>query len=204
MMISPSAFSCSSTTLGSSGLGSGNAVMHSMIEQFFNGTLVEQLFDGLLIQSLTYMAEGVGDLVIHPVYILDLEVVSSHCRHPPMSDGVQIGHHHDVGQRIVVGADEERLVLQILPKLISHGPLESQELQLRGVILQLTSLEATTGVGDRMVMVIVLFLGEHRVQSFYRGVCLKQEGLLKSSKHQHRRREALHLKLLKCHQGIRG
>ena len=122
--------------------------MHSVIEQFFNGTLVEQLFDGLLIQSLTYMAEGVGDLVIHPVYILDLEVVSSHCHHPPMSDGIQIGCRHDVGQQIVVGADEERLVLQILPKLFSHGPLESQELQLRGVILQLASLEAATGVGD--------------------------------------------------------
>ena len=88
------------------GLGPGNAVTHSVIEQFFNGTLVEQLFDGLLIQSLAYTAEGVGDLVIHPAYILDLEVVSSHCRHPPMSDGVQIGHRHDVGQRIVVGVDK--------------------------------------------------------------------------------------------------
>ena len=79
-----------------------------------------------------------------------------------MSDGVQVGRRNDVGQRIVVGADEERLVLQILPELFSHGPLESQELQLRGVILQLASLEATTGVGDGMVMVVILFLGEHR------------------------------------------
>ena len=99
-----------------------------------------------------------------------------------MSDGIQIGRRHDVGQRIVVGVDEERLVLQILPKLFSHSPLESQELQLRGVIFQLTSLEATTGIGDRMVTAVVLFLGEHRSQSFYRGVCLKQEGLLKIRK----------------------
>ena len=84
-----------------------------------------------------------------------------------MSDGVQIGHRHDVGQRIVVGADQERLVLQILPKLFNHGPLESQELQLRGVIFQLTSLEATTGIGDGMVMALILLLGEHRSQSFY-------------------------------------
>ena len=123
-----------------------------MIEQFFNGTLVKQLFDGLLIQSLAHTAEDVSDLVICPTYVLNLEVVSSHCRHPPMSDSVQVGRHHDVGQRIVVGADEERLVLQILPKLFSHGPLEGQELQLRGVILQLASLEAATGIGDRMVM----------------------------------------------------
>ena len=122
--------------------------MHSVIEQFFNSTLVEQLFDSLLIQSLAYMAEGIGDLVIRPAYVLDLEVVSSHCHHPPMSDSIQIGRRHDVGQWIVVSADEERLVLQILPKLFSHGPLESQELQLRGVILQLASLEAATGVGD--------------------------------------------------------
>ena len=149
------------------GLGSGDAVMHSVIEQFFNGTLVEQLLDGLLIQSLAYTAEGVGDLVIRPAYVLDLKVVSSHCRHPPMSDSIQIGHHHDLGQRIVVDADEERLVLRILPKLFSHGPLESQELQLRGVIFQLASLEAATDVGDRMVTAVVLFLGEHSSQSFY-------------------------------------
>ena len=162
------------------GLGSGDTVMHSVIEQFFNSTLVEQLFDGLLIESLAYMAEGVGNLVIRPAYILDLEVVSSHCRHPPTSDGVQIGRHHDIGQWIVVSADEERLVLQILPKLFSHGPLESQELQLRGMILQLASLDATTGVGDEMVMVVILFLGEHHSQSFYRGICLKQEGPFKN------------------------
>ena len=138
-----------------------------MVEQFFNGTLVEQLPDGLFIQSPTYMAEGVHDLVIHPEPVFDLKVVSSHCCHPPMSDGVQIGHRHDVGQRIVVSADQERLVLQILPKLFSHGPLQSQELQLRGVIFQLASLEAVTGIGDGMVMPVVLLLGEHRSQSFY-------------------------------------
>ena len=149
------------------GLGSGDAVTQSVIEQFFNSTLVEQLFDGLLIQSLAYTAEGVGDLVIHPAYILDLEVVSSHCRHPPMSDGVQIGRRHDVGQRIVIGSDEERLVLQIFPKLLSHGPLQNQELQLRGMIFQLASLEAATSVGDGMVMAVVLLLGEHRSPSFY-------------------------------------
>ena len=163
------------------GLCSGNAVTHSMIEQFFNGTLVKQLFDGLLIQSLAHMAEGVSNLVICPVYVLDLEVVSSHCRHPPMSDGVQIGRRHDVGQQIVVGADEERLVLQILPKLFSHGPLESQELQLGGVILQLAYLEATTGVRDGMLTVVVLFLGEHHSQSLYRASVSSRKGFLKSA-----------------------
>ena len=87
------------------GLGSGNAVTHGVIEQFFNGTLVEQLLDGLFIQSPAHATEGISDLVIHPVYVLDLKVESSHCHHPPMSDGIQIGHRHDVGQRIVVGAD---------------------------------------------------------------------------------------------------
>ena len=178
--------------------------MQSVIEQFFNSTLVEQLLDGLFIQSLAYAAEGVCDLVIHPTCIFNLKVVSSHCRHPPMSDGVQIGHRHDVGQRIVVGADQERLVLQILPKLFSHSPLESQELQLRGVLLQVASLEAATSVGDGMVTAVVLLLGDHRSQSFYRGICLKQEGLLKIRKCQHRRREALHLKFLKRCQGVRG
>ena len=89
--------------------------MHGVIEQFFNGTLVEQLLDGLFIQSPVHAAEGIGDLVIHPAYVLDLKVVSSYCRHPLMSDGVQIGHRHDIGQRIVIAVDQEGLVLQILP-----------------------------------------------------------------------------------------
>ena len=129
-------------------LGSGDAVTQGMVEQFFNGTLVKQLLDGLFIQSPAHAAEGIGNLVICPAYILDLKVVSSHCRHPPMSDSIQIGHRHNVGWRIVVGADQEGLVLQVLPKLFSHSPLESQELQLRGVIFQLASLEAVTGVGN--------------------------------------------------------
>ena len=149
------------------GLGSGDAVTHGVIEQFFNGTLVEQLLDGLFIQSPTHVAECVGDLVICPTYILNLKVVSGHCHHPPMSDSIQIGCHHDVGERIVVSADQEGLILQIFPKLFSHGSLESQELQLRRVIFQLTSLEAVTSVGDGMVTTVVLLLGEHRSQSLY-------------------------------------
>ena len=186
------------------GLGSGDAVTHGLIEQFFNGTLVEQLLDSLFIQSPAHVAEGVGDLVICPAYVLDLKVVSGHCHHPPVSDGVQIGHHHDVGEQIVVGADQEGLILQIFPKLFSHGPLESQELQLRRVIFQLTSLEAVTSVGDGMVTTVILLLGEHCSQSLYRGICLKQEGLLEIRECQHRRRKALYLKLLECRQGVRG
>ena len=70
------------------GLGSGDAIMHGVIEQFFNGILVEQLLDGLFIQSPAHAAEGIGDLVIHPAYVLDLKIVSSHCHHPPMSDSI--------------------------------------------------------------------------------------------------------------------
>ena len=121
-----------------------------------------------------------------------------------MSDGIQIGRCHDVGQRIVVGADQEGLILQIFPKLFSHGPLESQELQLRRVIFQLTSLEAATSVGEGMVTTVILLLGEHRSQSLYRGVCLKQEGLLEIHERQPQRREALYLELLECRQGVRG
>ena len=186
------------------GLGSGDAVMHGVIEQFFNGTLVEQLLDGLFIQSPAHAAEGVGDLVIRPVYVLDLKVVSGHCRHLPVSDGVQIGRRHDVGQQIVVGADPEGLILQIFPKLFSHSPLESQELQFRRVIFQLTSLEAATSVGDGMVTTIVLLLGEHCSQSFYQGVCLKQEGLLEIHERQQWCHKALYLKLLERCQGVQG
>ena len=125
--------------------------MHGVIEQLLNGILVEELLNGLLIQMPAHAAEGVGDLVIHPTYVFDLEVVSGHCRHPPVSDGIQVRHRHDIGQWVIIGADQEGLVLQILPKLLCHGPLESQELQFRRVVLQLASLEATTSIGDGMV-----------------------------------------------------
>ena len=163
------------------GLSSGDAVTHGVVEQFFNGTLVEQLLDGLFIQSPAHMAEGVGDLVIRPVYVLDLKVVSSHCRHPPMSDGIQIGRRHDVGQRIVVSADQEGLVLQVLPKLFSHGPLESQELQLRGVIFQLTSLEAATGVGNGMVTAASCFWESTTPSPSIEASVSSRKGFLKST-----------------------
>ena len=163
------------------GLGSGDAVTHGMIEQFFNGTLVEQLLDSLFIQSPTHVAEGISDLVIHPMYVLDLKVVSGHCRHPPMSDSIQIGRCHDVGQRIVVGADQEGLILQIFPKLFSHSPLESQELQLRRVIFQLASLEAATSVGDGMVMTVILLQGEHAPNPSIEASVSSRKGYLKSA-----------------------
>ena len=127
------------------------------------------------------MAEGIGDLVIRPAYVLDLKVVSGHCRHPPMSDGVQIGHRHDVGQWIVVGADQKGLILQIFPKLFSHGALESQELQLRRVIFQLASLEAVTSVGDGMVMPTSCFWESTAPNPSIEASVSSRKGFLKSA-----------------------
>ena len=62
-----------------------------------------------------------------------------------MPDSVQIGCRHDIGQLITVGSDKEGLILQVFPKLVGHGPFESQKLQLRGVVPGFTSLEATAG-----------------------------------------------------------
>ena len=94
--------------------------------------------------------------------------------------------HHDIGQRVIVGPNEEGLILQILPKLFSHGPFQGQEHQFRGVILQLASLEATTGVGHRVITAVVLFMREHCPQPHYGCIGLQQKGLLEVREHQHR------------------
>ena len=54
------------------------------------------------------------------------------------------------------------LVLQIFLKLVGHGPLEGQEFQLRGVVLEFASFKAMTGISYGMVPAIILLLGEHR------------------------------------------
>ena len=59
-----------------------------------------------------------------------------------MPDSIQIRRLHNIGQWIVVSSDKEGLILQVLLKLVSHGPFEGQELQLRGVVPGFTSLEA--------------------------------------------------------------
>ena len=184
------------------GLSSRDAIAHSIAEQLFDGTLIKQFLVGILIQTPTHTAQGIGDLVVHPMHILDLDVLTRHCRHPSVSNSVQVGHCHDIGQRVIVGPYKEGLILQILPKLFGHGPFQSQELQFRRVILQLASLEALTGIGYRMIMAVDLLLGEHCPQSLYWCVGLQQERLLEVRECQHRHRETLHLKLLERCEGV--
>ena len=148
------------------GFRSWDAIAHSMVKQFLDGALIKQFFDSILFQAPTYSARGISrDFVVRPTYILDLKVISHHSHHPPMPNGIQIGCHHDISQRVIVDLHEEGLILQILPKLISYGPFESQELQFRRVVLGLTSLKAMTGIGYGMVSAINLLLGGHRPQS---------------------------------------
>ena len=162
-------------------LGSGDAVTHGVIEQFFNGTWSSSSLTASSSSHSPTWAEGIGDLVICPAYVLNLKVVSSHCRHPPMLDSVQIGCHHEVGQQIVVSADQEGLVLQILPKLFSHSPLESQELQFRRVVFQLASLEAATSIGDGMVMAVILPLESITPNPSIEASVSSRKGFLKSA-----------------------
>ena len=55
------------------GLCSWHAIVHSMAEQLFYGTLIKQFLDGIHVQMPPHMAKGMGYLVVRPLYILDLE-----------------------------------------------------------------------------------------------------------------------------------
>ena len=119
---------------------------------------------------LSHVAKALSYLVVRPAYVLDLKVVLCHCRYPPVPDGIQIGHRQDIGQWVIVSSNEEGLALQIFPKLFGYGPFQGQELQFRRVVLQLTSLEAVTGIGHWVITAIILLLGEHCPQALYRCV----------------------------------
>ena len=60
---------------------------------------------------------GVCDFIVCPLYLLNLEVIACHSCHPSMSNGIQIGCRHDIGEGIVVGFDQEGLVPQLLLEL---------------------------------------------------------------------------------------
>ena len=80
--------------------------------------------------------------------------------------------------------------------------IETVQLQLRRVILQLASLEALTGIGYRMITSIDLLLGEHCPQSLYWCIGLQQERLLEVRECQHQCCETLPLKLLERCEGV--
>ena len=98
-----------------------------------------------------------------------------------MPDSIQVGRHHDIGQRIIVSSDKEGLILQVFPKLVSHSSFESQKLQLRGVVPGFTSLEAMTGIGYGVIPAIVLLLGEHHPNPSIVASVYNRKGFLKSA-----------------------
>ena len=99
-----------------------------------------------------------------------------------MSDGIQVRGSHHIGKGIVVGAYCEGFVPEVLLKLVSYGPLESQELQLGGMVLSLTSFQLLASIGDQVEFAVVLFLRQYGSETKGGGIGLKKESFLKSAK----------------------
>ena len=98
--------------------------------------VVEQFRYRVFVQFFRWQpTQGIPYLVVRPFQILQLHVVSGQCHDPTMTESIQVGCRKDVGQWIVIHPYCEGLVLEIFPKLLCHGPLEGQELELGGMIL---------------------------------------------------------------------
>ena len=83
------------------------------------GTIHQEFLGGSVIQSGFNMAQYVGNLVVGTLQVLYLKVEGVD---PSMTHGVKIWCLHDVGQWVVVCPHGERLVHQVLSKLLRDGP----------------------------------------------------------------------------------
>ena len=96
-----------------------------------------------------------------------------------MTKSIKVGGCNDVGQWIVIRPYCERLVLEVFPELLRHGPFEGQEFELGGMILGLPSLQFSTGKGHRVVMPAVRLLEEYGAQPLSGGI--SRNGFRKSA-----------------------
>ena len=120
-----------------------------------------------------------------------------------MTESIQVGGCKDVGQWIVIHPYCERLVLEVFPELLRHGPFEGQELELGGMILGLPSLQFSTGKGHWVVMPVIGLLEEYGAQPLSGGISFQPEWFLEIRKYQDRSRHTL-LQVLEGLKGLRG
>ena len=86
----------------------------------------------------------------------------------------------DVGERIVIRADNKLIFIFVLPigsqilmKLLRDSPFQSKKLLLVRMVSLLGLAHGSASISHQMISTIFLFLRENSSKAFPRGVCLQ-------------------------------
>ena len=82
------------------------------------------------IQQFIHLAEGISGSIIPTMLIFDGEVKIGERGHPLMPACIEVRGGKKIGERIIISLHNERLVNEILLKVVCNGPLKGEELGL--------------------------------------------------------------------------
>ena len=83
-------------------------------------------------------AESISSHIIPATLVFNGEVKVGEGGHPLMSTCIKVGGGKQIGKGVIVSSHNERLVDEILFKVVHNGPLESEELSFTQVIVFLS------------------------------------------------------------------
>ena len=141
-------------------------------------------------EAVLHATEKISHCIIFPLLVLQGEVVIGSTSHPPVTSYFKMGRGEDVGERIVIHADNKRVSVlpvrsQIFMELLCDSPLQCKELLFVGMIPLLSLIHGSTGISHWMVPTIILLLRKNSSKAFPGGIHLQQERFLEVRESQH-------------------
>ena len=150
-----------------------------------------------------HVAEKISHCVIFPLLVLQREVVISQTGHLPMTSCIEMGRGEDVGERIVICADNKLISVlpiksQIFMKLLRDSPFQCKKLLFVRMLSLLSLVHGSASISHWVVSTIFLLLRENSCEAFPRGVHLQQERFLEIREGQHWSIHALFFEDIEC------
>ena len=120
-----------------------------------------------------------------------------------MTSCIKIGRGEDVGDRIVIHADNKLISVlpirsQIFMKLLCNSPFQCKKLLFVRMVSLLSLVHGSASISHWMVFTIILLLRENSSEAFPGGIRLQQERFLEIREGQHRSIHALFLEDIEC------
>ena len=119
---------------------------HILTQELFTGlslTSIHGPYNGAFQQGSDHLAvvtggdpaQGISHSIMSALLVLQSEFERGHHAYPPMSHGIEVRGGKDICQWIVVCLYHKQCVHEILFEVLSDTPLESEELELRAVVV---------------------------------------------------------------------
>ena len=131
------------------------------------------------------LAQSISCPIVCSFLVLQSEFEGGQCTYPLVASGIEVRRGKDIHQWIVVSQYHEWRISEVLLEMISDAPLEGKELKLRAAIVFLQWHQGVTPKCDRVIVPIILFLGQHSTQPLFGGISLQEEWFVKIREHQH-------------------